>query len=398
MTAVHQPPKTSVLRARLAVTVLFLANGNAIGLWAASIAPIKLEFDLSDFQLSMVLLAFAVGAILTMTVTGHIQARFGSARVALWSSLVFAVVLPLPGLMPNLGTLAVAILVFGGCNGAMDVAMNGHGAVVERLHGRPIMSSFHAAFSLGCLLGSGAGRFILAAGYGPLATMGAACAFALVLILGFSTSLSVPEEGSAEPPVGFAWPSRGVLLVGGLCFLCMFAEGAIAEWSGVYLVSAAAATTSVATSGYTGFAFAMTIGRMLGDRIVHALGAARVVTLGAAIAAVGIALTLAVPRVEIAMIGYALAGIGIANIVPVLFSAGGNSVVGHPGVGVAMAATCGYAGFLLSPPLIGVFAEVFSLRVSLISLALALGIVALGARPVLARGARPSLDSPRPQR
>jgi len=391
MTVAFQP---ATLRPRLAVTALFLANGNAIGLWAATIAPIKLEFGLSNFELSMVLLAFAIGAILTMTMTGHIQARFGSARVTLWSSLAFALVLPLPGLMPNLFTLAPAILLFGACNGAMDVAMNGHGAVVERLRGRPIMSSFHAAFSLGCLLGSGIGRFVLAAGYGPLATMGSACAFALVLILAFATSLAVPEaEKPAEASVGFALPSRAVLLVGGLCFLCMFAEGAIAEWSGVYLVSAAAATTAVATSGYSGFAFAMTIGRMLGDRIVHGLGAARVVTFGAALAALGLALTLAVPRVEIAVIGYALAGIGIANIVPVLFSAGGNAVSGHPGVGVAMAATCGYAGFLLSPPLIGVFAEVFSLRVALISLAVALAIVALGARPVLMRRTGPSLDS-----
>jgi MFS family permease len=383
MTATVHPE--SVLRPRLAVTALFLANGNAIGLWAASIAPIKLGFGLSDFELSMVLLAFAVGAILSMTVTGHIQARFGSARVALWSSIVFALVLPLPALMPNLVTLAVAILIFGACNGAMDVAMNGHGAVVERLNGRPIMSSFHAAFSLGCLLGSGIGRLILSSGHGPLGTMGAASAFALVLILGFATSLPVRAEGTAEPPVGFAWPSRAVLLVGGLCFLCMFAEGAVAEWSGVYLVSAAAATTAVATSGYSGFAFAMTVGRLLGDRIVHRLGAARVVSFGAALATVGLALTLAVPRVEIAVIGYALAGIGIANIVPVLFSAGGNAVAGHPGVGVAMAATCGYAGFLLSPPLIGVFAEVFSLRVSLMSLALALAIVALGAPRVLGK-------------
>src|SRR3569623_421212 len=139
MTATLQPPKpVSVLRPRLAVTALFLANGNAIGLWAATIAPIKLAYGFSDFQLSMVLLCFAVGAILTMTVTGHIQARFGSARVALWSSILFALVLPLPGLMPDLWTLAPAILLFGACNGAMDVAMNGHGAVGERLRGRPI--------------------------------------------------------------------------------------------------------------------------------------------------------------------------------------------------------------------------------------------------------------------
>jgi MFS family permease len=381
-----------MLRPRLAVTALFLANGSGIGLWAATIAPIKLLYGLSDFQLSMVLLAFAVGAILTMTVTGHIQARFGSARVAFWSSLAFALVLPLPALMPSLGTLVLAILVFGACNGAMDVAMNGHGAVVERLRGRPIMSSFHAAFSLGCLLGSGTGRVILAAGHGQLGTMGAACAFAFVLIFACASSLAVREAGSAEPPLGFAWPSRAVLLVGGLCFLCMFAEGAIAEWSGVYLVSAAAATTAEATSGYSGFAFAMTVGRLLGDRIVHRLGRARVVALGAAVAALGLGLTLAIPRVEIAMIGYALAGIGVANIVPVLFSAGGNAVTGHPGVGVAMAATCGYAGFLLSPPLIGIFAEFFSLRVSLISLALAMAIIALAAPRVLGRTG-PSLDS-----
>jgi MFS family permease len=394
MTAVHQPPKRdSVLRPRLAVTALFLANGNAIGLWAASIAPIKLGFGLSDFELSMVLLAFAIGAILTMTVTGHIQARFGSARVTLCSSLAFALVLPLPALMPNLGTLALSILVFGACNGAMDVVMNGHGAVVERLRGKPIMSSFHAAFSLGCLTGSGMGRAILSAGYGPLGTMATASAFAVILVLASATSLAVRDTDAAKPSVGFAWPSRAVLLVGGLCFLCMFAEGAIAEWSGVYLVSAAAATTAEATSGYSGFAFAMTVGRMLGDRIVHRLGAARVVTLGAAVAALGLGLTLAVPRIEIAVIGYALAGIGIANIVPVLFSAGGNAVSGHPGVGVAMAATCGYAGFLLSPPLIGIFAEVFSLRVALISLAAALAIVALAAQRVLSRRAGPSLDS-----
>src|SRR3954466_11730133 len=119
----------SVLRPRLAVTALFLANGSGIGLWAATIAPIKLLYGLTDFQLSMVLLAFAIGAILTMTIAGHVAARFGSARVALLTGLAFVVVVPIPAFMPNLAALSLAILVFGACNGAMDVAMNGHGAV-----------------------------------------------------------------------------------------------------------------------------------------------------------------------------------------------------------------------------------------------------------------------------
>jgi len=392
MTVVDQAPKpASVLRPRLAVTALFLANGTGIGLWAATIAPIKIEHGLTDLQLSLVLLAFAIGAILTMTMTGHIQARFGSARVAQIASLAYAVILPVPALMPNLWTLAGAILVFGACNGAMDVAMNGHGALVERLRGRPIMSSLHAAFSLGCLLGSLVGSGILALGLGPVATMGTAGLFALALVSAAASSLPVPATGPGEPAVGFAWPSRAALLVGSLAFLCMFAEGAVADWSGVYLVTAAGATTAAAVWGYSGFAIAMTVGRALGDTIVHSLGAARVVTIGASAAVVGLAFTLVLPRVDVAIVGYAFAGIGIANIIPVVFSAGGRTVRGHPGVGVAMAATCGYAGFLLSPPVIGVIANTFGLRIGLISLAVALLIVALAAPRVLGR---PSLDTP----
>jgi MFS family permease len=392
MTATLQPTKpASALRPRLAVTALFLANGSGIGMWAATIAPIKLLYGLSDFQLSMVLLAFAIGAILTMTMTGHVAARFGSARVALLSSLAFVLVVPIPAFMPNLVTLSLAILAFGACNGAMDVAMNGHGAIVEKLNGKPIMSSFHAAFSLGCLVGAGAGSVILAAGFGPMATMSCAGIWGALLVIGFAGSLRVPETGPREAPVGFALPSRAVLLVGGLAFLTMFAEGAIADWAGVYLVQDIGTTEAVQAWGYGSFAITMMIGRFVGDRIVHALGTAKVVTFGAAIGMVGLAIPLAFPSVETAILGYALAGIGIANIIPVMFSAGGRAVPEHPAIGVAMAATCGYAGFLLSPPLIGLFAETLGLRVALVSLAVALMIVALAAPRVLG-GTGPSLD------
>lgn len=394
MTVFDQPMKpASVLRPRLAVTGLFLANGSGIGLWAASIAPIKLLHGLTDFQLSLALLAFAIGAILTMTMTGHIAARFGSARVALWTSLAFMVVIPIPAFMPNLASLTLAILAFGACNGAMDVAMNGHGAVVERLNGKPIMSSFHAAFSLGCLVGAGAGSALLAAGLGPTATMSCAGLWGLLLVIVSSTSLRVPEAAPREPGVAFALPSRAVLLVGSLAFLTMFGEGAIADWSGVYLVTATGTSTAIAAWGYGSFATFMMIGRFVGDRIVHAFGAAKVVGWGAAISVIGLGLPLAFPRVEVAIAGYALAGIGIANIIPVMFSAGGRAVPSHPGIGVAMAATCGYAGFLLSPPLIGVFADILGLRFALITLAVALLIVALAAPRVLG-GTGPSLDRP----
>jgi fucose permease len=247
------------------------------------------------------------------------------------------------------------------------------------------MSSFHAAFSLGCLVGAGAGSAILAAGFGPMATMSCAGIWGALLVIGFAGSLRVPETGPRDAPVGFALPSRAVLLVGSLAFLTMFAEGAIADWAGVYLVTTTGTSTAIAAWGYGSFATAMMIGRFLGDRIVHAFGAAKVVAFGSALSVVGLGITLAVPGVEVAIFGYALAGIGISNIIPVMFSAGGRAVPDHPSIGVAMAATCGYAGFLLSPPLIGVFADVLSLRVALIALAAAMLIVALATPRVLGK-------------
>src|SRR5262249_11771039 len=156
-----------LIRPRAAVTGLFLANGLAIGAWASAIAPIKLALGLSDGQLGIALLAFAGGAIPTMAMSGHVAARFGSARVTLLCPFAYAVVLLPPALMPNWASLIASTILFGACNGAMDVTMNGHGALVERAWNRPIMSSFHAAWSLGCLLGSSAGGALLSLGHGP---------------------------------------------------------------------------------------------------------------------------------------------------------------------------------------------------------------------------------------
>ena len=224
-----------------------------------------------------------------------------------------------------------------------------------------------------------------------MATMGTASAIAFALILGFSTSLRVTAAFTSEPAVGFALPSRAVLLVGALAFLCMFAEGATADWAAVYLVTVAGTTTAMGALGFSSFALAMTVGRLTGDFAVHRVGAPRIVALGGALAAFGLGLTLIMPRFELALAGYALAGLGIANIVPVLFSAGGRSVPDHPAIGVAMAATCGYAGFLTSPPLIGALSNAFGLRIALVVLAIAMAAVALSARRVLGRTG-PSLD------
>jgi MFS family permease len=384
----------STARPRAATTAIFLANGTGIGVWATSIAPIKLALGLSDGQLGFALLAFAVGAILTMTVTGHVSAHLGSVRVTLIASFLFAVALLLPAAMPNLWTLAFSILVLGACNGAMDVSMNGHGSIVEAAAGRPIMSSLHAAFSLGCLLGSRIGGYVLAHGHGPFASQAVVSIFAAILALVAAFNLAVP--GPAKPreaPVGFVLPSRAILQIGALAFLCMFAEGAIGDWAAVYLVTVAGVSAAMATWGFSGFAFAMTIGRLFGDRLVDRLGRARVVRIGALLAVVGLGLTLVFPGIAAAVVGYALAGLGIANIIPVMFGGAGRRMPDHPAIGVAMAATCGYAGFLISPPLIGFTANAVGLRLALVVLVIAIGIVALAARRALG----PELDTSSPR-
>jgi len=200
--------------------------------------------------------------------------------------------------------------------------------------------------------------------------------------------------GAAKPreaPVGFVLPSRAILQIGALAFLCMFAEGAIGDWAAVYLVSVAGVSAAMATWGFSGFAFAMTIGRLFGDRLVHRLGRAQVVMIGALLAVVGLGLTLLFPGITVAVIGYALAGLGIANIIPVMFGGAGRRMPDHPAIGVAMAATCGYAGFLISPPLIGFTANAVGLRLALLVLVIAIGIVALAAHRALG----PELDTSR---
>lgn len=375
----------ALVRPRAAVTGLFLANGLAIGVWASAIPPIKLALHLSDGQLGIALLAFAGGAIVTMTVSGHLAAHFGSGRVALLASFAYAAVLLPPALMPNWPSLIVATMLFGVCNGTMDVTMNGHGALVERAWDRPIMSSFHAAWSLGCLLGASLGGRLLSLGHGPFVSMAATSLAALLLAIFAAPNMRVPgsAQRNAEPPVGFVLPSRAILQVGALAFLCMFTEGAIGDWAGVYLNTVVGVSTAVAAAGFASFSFAMTTGRLIGDRIVKALGRPRVVTIGASLATIGITLTLLFPRIDMAMVGYVMSGLGIANIVPILFGAGGRRTPDHPSIGVAMAATCGYAGFLLSPPLVGVVANAAGLRVGLILLVVSIVVVAVAARRAL---------------
>ncbi len=373
-------------RARLATAIVFLANGSGIGFWAANIPGLKARLALSDGALAFALLAFAAGAIAAMPSSGFLAARFGTRRVTLAAATLFALGLVLPAQAGSLPLLMACGFALGVANGLCDVAMNAHATLVERRWGTPIMSSFHAGFSLGGLAGAGGAGLLLGQGVPTPACLmlGALWVGALVATaatVGLGRGLGAAAGAAQEPGPALAWPSRALLGVGVMVMLGMMIEGSVADWSGVFLMSAAGASASVATLGYAALALAMIAGRLAGDRVVLALGGRRVVRLGGLLAVGGVGLALLAAEPFLSSIGFALAGLGLANIVPVGFSAAGSSRGVAPSVGVSMAATLGYAGFLISPPLIGALSQLFGLREALLLLVLAAAaIVALAGR------------------
>lgn len=338
-------------RARLATSLVFFANGIGIGTWAASIPGIKAELDLSGTALGFGLLMLAAGAMAAMPVAGWMGARRG--RLIAPAGGLFAASLLLPAAAPGYAALLPALFVLGAANGALDVLMNAGAARVEVAWGRAIMSSFHACWSLGGLVGAGGTALAIHGGVGVLPV----AAVVVAALVGAAAWLGLQDDAAAEA-AGFAWPSRAVAGIGALGFLAFMTEGAVADWSGVFLMGTGA-TAAGAAAGFAGFSAAMVLGRVFGDQLVRRLGPALVLRGGAGLAAAGFGLAVLWPAAGAA--GFALVGLGVANMAPLLFSAAGRAGT-TASTGVAAVATLGYAGLLLGPPVIGAAADVVGLR------------------------------------
>jgi len=356
-------------RARWAVAAVFFVNGGIIGSWAAHIPLVAERLALGHGVLGVALLMMAIGAMLAMPLSGAAIARFGSAALTRVSTLVFAAALPLPVLAPNFGLLAAALLLFGAANGIMDVAMNAHGVAVERRLSRPVMSSYHGMFSLGGLVGAGLAALVL-----PMttATVHATAATAVGLALAalavphlLPASVDVRNEGPA-----FALPNKASLALGALTFLAMVSEGAILDWSALHLEGSLELSPELAAVGFAAFSATMAAGRFSGDWMRSHFGPVALVRGSAMLAAAGLAVALTVPSATVAVLGFAVVGLGMANLVPVLYGAAGALPGQSSGSGIAAVATMGYSGFLAGPPLIGFVAEATGL-------AAALGLVVL---------------------
>lgn len=376
-----EPSARLIRRARLGVTIVFLVNGIGIGLWGGHVAWLRDRHDLDHLQLSAALLAFAAGAVVAMSSAGWLTARFGSRRCLEVAGTAFCLLLMTPYLMPGYLGLITVTVVMGAANGVTDVAMNAHGAVVERLRRQPIMSSFHAFFSLGVVLGAGIAAAALGAGLTPERTMPAiAVPLAAAMAVGWAGHLR--EAGDEGGGAGLILPGRLALQIGAVTFLAMAGEGAVLDWIGVYLAQVLRAPLSIAALGVSAFALAMTVGRLGGDRLVRRLGDRTVLRGSAATAAIGLAGVLVAPSPTLALAAVVIVGLGIANIIPVLFAAATRLPGVAPGQGLATVAMIGYAGFLVAPPVIGAAADAFGLDVAMWLIVAAVAVVAATAHQI----------------
>jgi MFS family permease len=356
--------RRDLLPARVAASAIFFGNGFGIGTWAAQLPRFKESLGLSDGQLSLGLLAFSLGAVALMPIIGWAVAVVGSRTMTLIAAFSFAPALLLPGLVPNLSLFVVAALLAGACNGTMDIAMNTNATVVEKAWGSAIMSSFHAFFSLGGLAGAGASGLLIALDVGIVPTLLISC-LGMGLLFLLAAFWMLGEKERAIDGHGFAWPRGSVIILAVLAMFCFIVEGAIVDWSAIYLQTVAGASLEAAVTGFAAFSLTMTVCRFMGDFVVRHLGRVRTLQLGGLLSAFGLALAMLLPHPLPASIGFALVGIGLANTVPVLFSTAGQMKDFPPSMGVAMVATLGYGGLLLGPPLIGFGGEILSLRAML---------------------------------
>ncbi|MBI3770209.1 MAG: MFS transporter [Deltaproteobacteria bacterium] len=362
---------------RTAVNVIFFMNGAVLASWIPHIPEIKSAHGLRDGALGLVLLCMSAGAILAMPIAGSVIGRLGSRRMTTIAAIAFALALPLPIVSPTVPLLAIALFTLGALNGTLDVSMNAQALAVERRYGRPIMSSFHALFSLGGLVGAGIAAMAMASGIGRVAHVLIVSAIATAAMATAARRLMTPPPELANQPPTFAWPSRALLELGSLAFLGLLAEGAMADWSAVYLRDSLQTAPSIAAMGFAAFSLAMAVGRFSGDRLVGRFGPAQVLRTSSALAAIGLGLALAIGRPLFAVIGFGTVGFGIANIIPILFSSVGNVPGVATGAALSAVATTGYFGFLAGPVLIGLTAELTGLPLGLTLASAACAVIAL---------------------
>jgi predicted MFS family arabinose efflux permease len=376
--------------AQLATRLAFFVAGFGIACWAPLVPFAKQRLGVDDATLGLLLLSLGVGSVASMLAAGLVSARYGSKPVVVVSGLALSLLLPPLAVASTPVTLALALFAFGAALGSLDVAVNIQAIEVERLSGQPLMSGFHAQFSIGGFAGSGVMTALLAFEVAPLLGTLVGCALALLAMIIAAPRLAASRPAQSGPLL--VLPHGAVLLLAALAAIMFLVEGAMLDWSALLLTGSSRLPAAQAGLGYIMFSIAMTAGRLVGDRVVARIGDRATLLSGGSIAIVGFIVLLAVPSVLAAMAGFALIGMGASNLVPVLFRSAGAQTAMPVGLAVAAVTTAGYSGVLLGPAAIGFVAAATSLPTAFWILA-GLLVIVLASAPFVARS--PNGNEPR---
>ncbi len=350
---------------RFAVASIFSINGAVFGIWASRIPAISNSHDLSPASLGFLLFLAAASAITAFSFFGRAADNFGASVITKRASLFNSVILVLIAFAPSFWLLAAALIFFGIIHGGMDVSMNAWAAEVERTNERPLMSSFHAMWSLGAGIGAGSG-FLLAT-YNVDVPMH--FAISSIVILVFTLSIvaipyQVSQKTQHEKKPIYILPKGSLLIVTVIAFCASLSEGAVADWSAIFLISVSSVGDGNAALGYTVFSFCMLVMRLAGDNIVLKFGPSKTARYSGLVAMIGALFLVIFETFTTILIGFGLIGLGIAVIIPLAFSRAANDKTMPQGAAIASVATLGYGGMLIGPLLIGFIAEATSIKTS----------------------------------
>ncbi|HYE56171.1 MAG TPA: MFS transporter [Chitinophagaceae bacterium] len=354
---------------RIAVSSLFFLQGLCFATWASRIPTLQQTLQLSEGTLGLVLFALPAGSLIGLPLAGWLVTRLGSKRVVINTLVVYAGLLALIGLAQNITQLVAVLVLFGMTGNTANIAMNTQAVGVEARYGRNIMASFHGLWSLAGFTAAGIGSFMIARAIIPFHHFVLIGIFMLLALAAIFNYLLPGEQQTESSGRVFVMPDRSIITLGVLAFCCMICEGAMFDWSGIYFKNVVKADRAWIGAGYTAFMGTMAAGRFVGDWIANKLGFKRTLQVSGLLIATGLGISLIFPALVPAIAGFLLVGFGVSSVVPLVYSQAGRSKTLSPGVALAAVSSIGFLGFLAGPPIIGVVAGIWGLRISFLIIA-----------------------------
>lgn len=354
---------------RIAVSTLFFLQGLCFATWASRIPSIQQRLAISESLLGVILFALPVGSMISLFFSGKLVTKYGSKKMAVSALLLYSLLLPVIGLSNSPALLIGSLVLFGIAGNLGNIAINTQAVHVEARYGRNIMASFHGLWSTAGFVAAGVGTFMIGKGMVPLTHFVMVTAAMAAGVAATCRYLVTEEKTPATSSRLFVKPDKTLLRLGILAFCCMICEGAMFDWSGIYFQKVVGAEPGWIGAGYTAFMCAMASGRFVADWVSNKLKFTRTLFFSGILITAGLLLAVMVPQVWPSILGFLIVGFGVSSVIPLIYSEAGKSKTTSPGMALTAVSSIGFLGFLIGPPLIGLVAGAFSLRISFLAIA-----------------------------